>query len=150
MFFVGILISFVTCFDCQNIQISGYKWDISSLFKEPLKITFDTVQHEQVSTDEYNLYVNLCKELAKEKDIPDIDQCPDGTWVCRKITNKKEGNERVISVVSYGGEPKQVASSNAAELFLQTTSSGATVDFKFYCVHGSKVKVSFKRRKVKL
>jgi hypothetical protein len=120
-------------FDCAKIDAAGKLWDISGLFPEAIKLELKIVQHETISKDQYDLYVNLCKPVGPIKDIPQNDQCPKDSLACRLITNTKDKDSRVISVADFGTGPPTVTV-NSEQLVMTLTSAVSSLEFKFNCV----------------
>ncbi|OMH84658.1 Autophagy-related protein 27 [Zancudomyces culisetae] len=51
----------------------------------------------------FSYTINICGKLKEDSELPEIDQCPKGTWGCRKVTNFKEEKPRVVEVGSFAG-----------------------------------------------
>ena len=79
--------STVRALNCSNIQSNGDTWNIEPLFASNLNLSVFTNHHmygdHLVSTDEWNLFINLCRPLDTFADIAKEDQCPPGAYACR-------------------------------------------------------------------
>ncbi|KAJ1676347.1 hypothetical protein EV182_008375, partial [Spiromyces aspiralis] len=66
--------------------------------------------------------LNPCRPIQEDSSVPAVDRCGDDSWVCRKLTNYKEGSEpRVIEVGTVAGGSK-----NMEPQFVATTQSGSS------------------------
>ncbi|KAG2173145.1 hypothetical protein INT43_004518 [Umbelopsis isabellina] len=81
---------------------SDYKLDLSKL-NRPEGFLVSAETSTPPTTTKTEITVNLCGPLSRPENA-NQDNCKDGTYVCRRIINVKEGNERVTEVQEIAGE----------------------------------------------
>ncbi|KAJ2461022.1 type II membrane protein [Coemansia sp. RSA 2424] len=134
---LGLLASALTltaaAFDCKKAQVAGHVYDLSSLARE-ITLDSNTTTPPTVTGTRYTL--NPCAALKPEPDsVPAIDRCPEGAWVCRSVTNYKEGEKpRVTEVNAVAGK------SSKDEPTLEAKASGSETPAEFHWIlKGSEV-----------
>ncbi|KAH8555582.1 autophagy-related protein 27 [Umbelopsis sp. PMI_123] len=86
----------------QPIQDSNLKLDLSKLSR-PEGIQILTEMSTPPTTTKTEVKVNLCGPLNRPEGA-DQDYCKAGAYVCRRVINVKDGNERVTEVQDIAGE----------------------------------------------
>ncbi|KAH9950718.1 autophagy-related protein 27-domain-containing protein [Amylocystis lapponica] len=111
-----------------HITLKDQRFDLCPLLKA--NEGHWTVEDERLTpptTTKTTYYLSLHGPLKKDKDAPEYDQCPDGTWICLQVTNRNLHSEsekwRVLQAVPVAGELSvgkgdKEASSEAAEAYV--------------------------------
>ncbi|RKP36875.1 autophagy-related protein 27 [Dimargaris cristalligena] len=117
--------------NCKDFTLGDQHYDFSALDREHV-VEIKTVTPPTHTIDRYT--INPCQALQAPKDVPEIDRCPDGTFVCKTSTNyKPDEKDRVIAVQAIGGSKDETpvitaprASSEKEDLLWSV--KGPTVD----------------------
>ncbi|KAJ1956677.1 type II membrane protein [Dipsacomyces acuminosporus] len=138
-------------FDCKNAKVAGFAYDLSPLARE-VALESNSTTPPTVTSTKY--VVNPCAPLKAQPDsVPKIDRCPEGSWICRSVTNYKENEKPRLTEVnavaggSKNGEPtlRATASGNEKPAEFHWSMDGAEVqkvkwsaDIKFVCNKNAK------------
>ncbi|KAL0955933.1 hypothetical protein HGRIS_002121 [Hohenbuehelia grisea] len=107
-------------FNCRP-TIGSFKYDLTSLGGQH-SVARERSQPPSTWVD--TVTFDLCDKLKKQDDVPEVDQCPDGTQVCLTKTNKKSGEaDRITSVIPIA----QVSSLNPQLATLDSPTKGILV-----------------------
>ncbi|KAJ1919746.1 type II membrane protein [Mycoemilia scoparia] len=93
-------------FDCKNIKIGNFNFNLSPLNKEYRLSSKVYTPPTYTNTD---ILINPCGPLKVDTSLPAIDRCEDNTWICRKVTNYKQDRPLVIEVGTMAGGQKSSA-----------------------------------------
>jgi hypothetical protein len=70
-------------------------------------VTISDTESTPPSRTTTSITIRLCESLEREP-VAEPDQCPPGTRVCLKISNEKNGEDRLIQVIGTGGSDKDL------------------------------------------
>jgi hypothetical protein len=70
-------------------------------------VTITDTESTPPSETTTSITIRLCESLDREP-VAEPDQCPPGTRFCLKISNKKNGDDRLIQVIGAGGTEKDL------------------------------------------
>ncbi|KAJ6625614.1 autophagy-related protein 27 [Mycena sp. CBHHK59/15] len=84
-------------FDCHlQLGAGGLKYDLTTLpGEQTITRDRDTPPTREVDTVRFS----LCSDLKLQEGVSEADQCPTGTRVCLTKTNRKDGIDRIVSVI---------------------------------------------------
>ncbi|KAJ3322793.1 hypothetical protein HDV06_002654 [Boothiomyces sp. JEL0866] len=117
-------------FTCNQITANNLEYNIASLFTNSQNITLETVKHEEISEDTYELKFNFCNAIT-DSGVDSADFCADGTWACRLIKNTKNKDIRITSAKPIGsGEPQVTATGDTLGLQLKASNGSLLLNIK--------------------
>jgi len=82
-------------FDC-HVQLGGFNYDLTQLLGQ------QTARRERPmppTREVDRVDISLCSDLKLQEDILKTDQCPSGTRICLTKINRKDDQDRIVSVI---------------------------------------------------
>ncbi|KAJ3252985.1 hypothetical protein HK103_001038 [Boothiomyces macroporosus] len=117
-------------YSCNQIKANNLEYDIASLFPSSKTITLQTIKHEAISEDVYELKYNFCNSITNPGGDKN-DFCADGTWACRLIKNNKNSKVRITSAKLIGSsEPTVTTNGDILGLRLMAENGSVTLNIK--------------------
>ena len=101
--------------DCENIRVDEQSFNLKPLGGPK---TVHRLRYQDPSIENTTFTVDICKALPRDKDAKKEDNCPQGTRVCAKEYDYKDGNDGLLRrAIAIAGE--------------YTTTNGRALDPKF-------------------
>lgn len=111
-------------------MISHLYFHRNNLLISSKTITLQTIKHEAISEDVYELKYNFCNSIT-ESGVDQNDFCADGTWACRLIKNNKNTDVRITSAKPIGSsEPVVTTNGDILGLRLMAENGSVTLNIK--------------------
>ncbi|EIN05598.1 hypothetical protein PUNSTDRAFT_35083, partial [Punctularia strigosozonata HHB-11173 SS5] len=72
---------------------------------KPFVLQWDEETPPTVTTTNYR--ISISKPLMKDPTLPAHEQCPEGTWICKTVTNRRPDHRseppRIVQIIPVAG-----------------------------------------------